>query len=295
MDITEEARDIYRLEMHGKGGARRLVAYFIAHGGGAVIDPGPTSALPGVLDGMKHLGMKGLELVIPTHIHVDHGGGIGRLAELFPDAKIVLHPLAVKHAVDPSRLIEGTKMAFGPDFELRYGPVLPVPKEAIVTPADGEAVLLGDRRLRVFHAPGHAPHHIAILEELTGGLFCGEALGVPSFDPEVPMPGAAPPAFDPEVTMETMEKLRALRPSLLFYGHDGVGKAPDRLIAAAAQNVKAVGEALLPGFNAGEPMEALSDRYRRYVRERFGRDIEAQDGQMTVTAYAMYFKKRRPS
>lgn len=292
MQIVEVARDIYRMELPGKGVARRLVAYFIVHGGGAVIDPGPTSALTDVFDGMKQLGMKGLALVIPTHIHVDHAGGIGRIAEIFPDVRIVLHPLAVKHAVDPRELVEGTRLTLGSDFGTRYGPILPVPEKLIMTPADGETVLLDGRRLRVYHAPGHAPHHIAIYDELTGGLFCGEALGVPSFDPDVPMPAASPPAFDPEITLLTMEKLSALRPRLLFYAHAGIGKVPEKLIAIAMQNVKAVAEALLPGVKAGEDIGTLVKRYHRLVRDRFGKDVGDQDGKITVAAYVTYFKRK---
>ena len=36
-----------------------------------------------------------------THIHLDHGGGAGRLARVFPRARVVCHPPAAKHLADP--------------------------------------------------------------------------------------------------------------------------------------------------------------------------------------------------
>ena len=69
------------------------------------------------------LGMEGSFIYYPDPHHLDHGGGSGALAALFPQAKMVVHPRGLKHMLDPSRLIEGTKQAYGDDFELQYGPI----------------------------------------------------------------------------------------------------------------------------------------------------------------------------
>jgi len=79
-------------------------------------------------EALQCLGMKQLELIIPTHIHLDHGGGIGRLVGRFPKAKVVLHSTGVRHMADPSRLIQSTRLSFGDDFEKMWGPILAVPR-----------------------------------------------------------------------------------------------------------------------------------------------------------------------
>jgi glyoxylase-like metal-dependent hydrolase (beta-lactamase superfamily II) len=114
--------------------------------------------------------------------------------------------MGAKHAVDPTRLIESTKMAFGDDFEDFYGSILPVPEPQVETPGDGATISIDGRELQVIYAPGHAPHHIAIFDRKTKGLFSGEALGLPQPGAESsPFPVAAPPSFDIEVYLETMK------------------------------------------------------------------------------------------
>jgi glyoxylase-like metal-dependent hydrolase (beta-lactamase superfamily II) len=242
---------------------------------------------------MKQLGMRQLSYIIPTHIHLDHGGGIGSLAELFPQATVVLHPRGVKHAIDPSRLIKGTIIAFGDDFELRYGPILPVPESQVKEAMDGEMLCINGRELQIFYAPGHAPHHVVIFDQKTGGLFCGEALGVPSCGIEsFPVPSAAPPDFDVEVYLETMERLKGFRPRLLFYSHDGVGREPEKLISKAAENTLIFQDIVLKALKKGETPEAIGRRIQEYVYTHFGLKMGKVNMEMMVPAYIGYCKKK---
>ncbi|MEE8472039.1 MAG: MBL fold metallo-hydrolase, partial [Dehalococcoidia bacterium] len=199
------------------------VAYFIWDERGVLIEPGPASVTHLFLDAIQRLGYDPAKLayIIPTHIHIDHAGGVGAAAQELPRTKIVIHPSGVRHMVSPDRLIASTKLAFGDDFADTYGAILPVPEEQILAPLDGQRLTLENRELRVIYAPGHAPHHIALLDSVTGGLFCGEALGIPHGENEPPMPAAAPPAFDLELYLQTMDMLEKLTPTMLFYSHNG--------------------------------------------------------------------------
>lgn len=288
----EVAEGIYRLETPLAGVGTLFSVYLVADGGGAVIEPGPGAAAPAILQAMKELGMKGLSCIIPTHIHMDHAGGAGRLAQLFPGASVVLHPQGVRHAVDPSRLVEGTKMAFGPDFADIYGAILPVPQQQVKAVSDGETLSLDGRTLRVVYAPGHAPHHLAIYDERTEGLFSGEALGTTRFTPDAPLPSAAPPVFDVDIYLQTVEKLRALRPRLLFYSHGGVGRSPDRLMSAAVDHALEVRDFLLKALKQGQTAEQVRESLAGYFNKRFGVTMDKQDTAMTVAGYMAYFKAR---
>lgn len=43
------------------------------------------------------------QYIIVTHIHLDHAGGTSKLAKLCPNAKVLAHPRAAPHLIDPSR------------------------------------------------------------------------------------------------------------------------------------------------------------------------------------------------
>jgi len=293
-EIQEVAEKTFRLEAPLPQVNNIFSVYLIQEGGGVLIEPGPAATTPHIQEGMKKLGMKGLAYVIPTHIHLDHGGGVGRLASLFPQAQVVLHPQGVRHMIDPARLIESTKMAFGPDWEQHYGPILPVPQAQVKTPQDGEVIPVDGRRLQIIYSPGHAPHHLSVLDQKTGGLFCGEALGVPEYGVDSPpLPYAAPPGFDLEVYLETMDKLRALKPKILFYSHGGVGREPEKLIPLAKENARAFGEIILKGLKAGETPEAIASRVQDYMSQKFHFKPDKTDPVMTIAGYLFYFKKKQ--
>ena len=245
------------------------------------------------LNGMKQLGMEDLAYIIPTHIHMDHAGGIGTLAELFPKAKVLVHPRGVKHAVDPSRLINSTKMVFGDDFELRFGPIAPVQESQILAPEDGEIISIDGRELQIIYAPGHAPHHMVILDHSLKGLFCGEALGFPSQGAEIfLLPAVAPPSFDQDLYLETIERLRQLEAQMLFYSHGGVELEPDRLITMVVENTRTFGDMVLAGLKEGQALEAISHRIGDHFISQYGLKVNETDIEVIVAGYAIYFNSK---
>lgn len=289
--MDEVAEKTYLLEVPLPGIYWLTTMYFINEGRGVLVEPGPAAAIPSIKEAMNELGMKELAYIIPTHIHLDHAGGIGGLAELFPQAKVVLHPFSVNHAVDPSRLVQSTRMSFDEDFETRYGAILPVPESQVKIAEDGETISVDGRELQIIYAPGHATHHIAVFDRQTGGLFCGEALGLPMpWAESSPLPCAAPPAFDPEVYLQTIEKLRKLSPRFLCYSHDGVGKEPEELISRAAENTRIWSDIVLNALKEGDDIEAIVERVRKYIYDHFGVTGEEID-RMTLEGYIFYFKK----
>jgi glyoxylase-like metal-dependent hydrolase (beta-lactamase superfamily II) len=180
MEGMKEVGDrIYRLEVPVVGALVPNVSYFIADGDGALIEPGPGAAVPAVQSAIRHLGLGQLAYIIPTHIHVDHAGGVGALAARYPTAMVLAHPRGAKHLANPARLVATTKRIYGDDFETRSGPVLPVPESRIRVVEDGDTFIVGGRTLEVIRAPGHSPDHFCILDKSLDGLFCGEALGPP--------------------------------------------------------------------------------------------------------------------
>jgi glyoxylase-like metal-dependent hydrolase (beta-lactamase superfamily II) len=270
--IEEVAEKTYRLETPIPGVGLIFSVYIIDVDGGVLIEPGPTAAFPHIQDGMKQLGLDELSWIIPTHIHMDHAGGTGKLGELYPKAKVVAHPKSKNHFADPSRLIKSTRKSYGSNFEDLYGPILPVPESRMIIPKDHEIIAIGDRELQFIYAPGHAPHHIAVLDRSTGGLFCGEALGMATDDP---LPAAAAPSFDLDDCIVTMEKLKALKPRILFYSHGGVRQKPDERISRAIDNTRIYGSIVRESLQKGESHEAIGKKIIDYASAQFPPEWEA--------------------
>ncbi len=291
--MEEVAEETYRLEVRIPTVDVIFAVYFIRETKGVIVEPGPAAGTPLIQEAINKLGMKEIAYIIPTHIHLDHAGAAGGLAQLFPRAKVIVHPQAAKHAVNPSRLIESTKMSFGDGFEDTFGTTLPVPESQINIPEDGEVISIDGRRLQIIHAPGHAPHHMTIFDEKTRGLFCGEALGAPLVGAESsPIPIAAPPSFDMDVYLATMENLRRLNPRILFYSHNGIGHQPDKLISKATENTKIFGDIILEALKRGETNETVRQRIREYITRNLGVNAEGVDVDMSVEGFIFYFNKK---
>ncbi len=299
VQTIEVAQNTYLLDTREVVGYRdQEVAYLLIDDVLALIEPGSTNTAFKVLKGLGELGISldNLAYIIPTHIHIDHGGGSGYLAEKFPKAKVVLHPKAVPHMKDPSRLIQGTRAVFGENFEERFGPIIPVPENQIHVAVDGEVICLGKRELRIIFSPGHAPHHISIQDSQTRGLFCGEALGRPMVNmPQVTLPTAAPPSFDLERYLESIDKLRNLSPEILYYSHDGVGSDVDRLIEIVKENSLSFGKIVQSSLEAGEGPDEILKSLSKYLLGRYPEADPNNISDISAAGFIGYFRNKNQS
>ena len=176
--IEEIAEETYRLETQIPGLNTIFSVYFIKDESSVLIEPGPAAIIPAIQKVIKEYALNNLEYIIPTHIHLDHAGGMGSLLQLFPEAIGVVNPKAVEHVVDPSRLIKSTKMAFGEDFETVYGKIIPISQSRLKIVQDNESIVVGSRKLIFIHTPGHAPHHIAIFDDENKGIILRRSVGI---------------------------------------------------------------------------------------------------------------------
>ncbi len=291
--IEEVAAGIYRLQAQIRGQDTAYTSYFIRDTVNVLIEPGPAVLIPDIQTARKYLGLASLDYIIPTHIHLDHGGAVGGLSRLFPEAKVVVSPRAAAHIIDPSRLTQSTRTVFGQEFEMVYGAMLPVPGPQVKIVADGEKLLASGRELTILHTPGHAPHHIAVFDSQVKGLFCGESLGLIYSDGSAPLPAAPPPAFDIGIYLSSMERLRRLKPRLLFYSHahDAVTADPDTLISQASENTKIVGDAILQALRSEKTETAVSRRVSDYISNRFGFRLGDFELTSNLAGYTTYFRK----
>ncbi len=265
--LTEIADGIYQVRFTLEQARHQSRVYLVAGEPGAVVETGPAFMVPSIVEALKEApgGLKGVGYIIPTHLHLDHGGGAGALAQALPGARVLAHQRATHHLTDPSRLIESTRLSFGRHFEEHYGPILPVAQERVRPVADGEAVDLGGRELEVVYTPGHAPHHMCLLDSRTRTLFTGEALGHYLPDTGLLVPSIPLPMLEVEASFRSISRIQGLDPRLLVFSQFGTATQTGALIREAklalAASSRTVLSCLRDGGSEQEAARQLLESY----------------------------------
>jgi len=192
------------------------------------------------------LDVDAVDYVIPTHVHLDHAGGVGLLMQLLPGARLVVHPRGARHLAAPAHLIRSATSVYGAEeIERSYGTLVPVEKARMVTTQDGMTIELAGRPLQFLHTPGHAMHHHCIWDAASRGLFTGDTFGLSyrEFDtaggPWI-MPTTTPVQFQPDALRRSIERMVALAPDWIYVTHYGrVGDVP-RLAALLLGQLEAM-------------------------------------------------------
>jgi glyoxylase-like metal-dependent hydrolase (beta-lactamase superfamily II) len=195
-----------------------------------LVDAGPTATVPDLAAAIQRMGVRRLDAIFLTHIHIDHSGGTGDLLAHFPETPVVCHPKAVPHLADPGRLWEGSLKTLGKTAEA-YGPIAPVPDHLLKT-AEAPVEVGGGGQVVPYLTPGHAPHHVSYrFDEV---LFGGEAAGVfmDLGDDDIYLRPATPPRFFLETSLESLETLLSVPHEIYCFGHYGATRRTPELLAA---------------------------------------------------------------
>jgi glyoxylase-like metal-dependent hydrolase (beta-lactamase superfamily II) len=224
MTVSQAVGDVHAVDPALLGTPGALTLYVVDAPEPAVVDTGSANSPPEIYDALDRLGIDRADVahVLVSHVHLDHAGGAGHLAEELPNATFYVHEDGLAYLTDAaalSRLKRSVDRAMG--VEDAYGQPNLVPEERCSVVTGGERVDLGDRELELVDAPGHAPHHYAAYDPATEGLFSIDAAGM-HLAGEM-RPTTPPPGFDLEANVETVRRLRALEPAVNFYGHVGPG------------------------------------------------------------------------
>jgi len=223
MHVTKLEDPIYLIDLE-PGGLEKFIASYVVKGKHvAIVETGPTSTVPNLLTGLERIGVKleDVMYVAVSHIHLDHGGGVGTLVENLPNAKVVVHPAGAPHLMNPQKLWQQSTEVLGKKITDLYHEPEPVPAERIVAAADCMTLDLGNNvKLKVIETLGHASHHQSYYETLGGGLFTGDAAGIYLDDLDVVVP-TIPPPFRLDGALPSLEKLINLNPKVLYYTHFG--------------------------------------------------------------------------
>lgn len=240
----------------------------------AFIDTGTNNSLPNAMGALKKLGLDGesVDYVILTHIHLDHAGGAGAMMQAFPKATLIVHPRGGRHMAEPSKLVAAVSAVYGEDYVQQvYGKIMPVSQERIVEADDGFQLSLAGRKLICLDTPGHARHHICIVDDRTGGIFTGDLFGLSYRELDVDghqfiFPTTSPSQFDPEAMHSSIDRLLQLNPSVMYATHYGQLHDVNELASALRRRLNAVIEMAVAERYAGESRhERIKAAMTRYV------------------------------
>ncbi len=267
-----------------------LAAVFclVRDGRAALIDTAATVNVPTLLAALAELGIAStaVDWILLTHIHLDHAGAAGALMHLLPNARLAVHKRGVRHMADPSRLVAGTIAVYGEtETREKYGEILPIAAERIVEVGEGSVLTLGAQAIHVLDTPGHAPHHVCYVDELTGQIFTGDAFGLSYRELDrdgraFVLPETSPPQFDPVAMHASVARLAAMNPEAIYVTHFGQLRDIPRLavdlhrliddFVAVALAVEAAGAG---GGEANSRQEALCAA----LAELFDKEARQQD------------------
>lgn len=223
---TTHCLDLHHLELPGA-----IAAYVLLGDEPTIVDPGPSTTLPRLRAGLEELGIGAGELrhIALTHVHLDHAGATGHLAEAFPHALVHVHVDGAPHMADPTRLVASTRRTFGEAHDRLWGEVRPVPRDRIRPWEPGAPGPW--RGLRPLATPGHISHHVAYLDEAEGTLFSGDSMGIILSDEAPTHPPTPPPAIDLRAWEGTLAEIAAVAPERFGATHFGLhGRVQERVV-----------------------------------------------------------------
>ncbi|RFS84084.1 MBL fold metallo-hydrolase [Actinomadura spongiicola] len=222
--ITPLGGDVYEIDTRMAGYAGITAGYLILSDRPCLVEPGTSGSAPVVRRALRELGVgpDDLASVVVTHIHLDHAGGVGDIARAFPRAEVVVHEKGARHLANPERLMRSARMVYGDSLDTLFGELKPTDAARIRAVEDtGTVDLGGGRRLESHYSPGHAKHHVGLMDSQTGDLYVGDAAGV--YIPETAdvRPSTPPPDFDLDTALASLERFRSLGPQRLLFAHYG--------------------------------------------------------------------------
>ena len=294
--ISEVADSIYSIDVE-MWTPKYTSVYLVVGDRIALIETGLSTSSDKIIEGIKYLGFRcaDIDFIVVTHIHLDHAGGAGVVAEKLPSAKVIVHKDGAKHLINPSKLIYSATKALG-ELSKAYGldKIVPIARNRVKPVGEGDIIDLGSRKLDVLWTPGHAPHHICLYDDRSRGIFAGDAVGLYYPHEDLLTPTTPPPDFDVEVAIETIERLKEIQAQVLFFSHFGPNREVERMFESGINEIRRWEKESWQWLKEHDFAYAVDKLAAELNQElpHLPRWINEQLAPMMISGYLSYFKRK---
>ena len=294
---------VITLDLNFQGKTHAIASYLIKHSTGAIlIESGPGSTLFALKAGLAVNGFSLADVthVLLTHIHLDHAGAAGRIAQE-SGAEVYVHPIGAPHMLNPEKLIASATRIYGDKMDTLWGEFLPVPQNQLKVPNDAEEIVIGNLRFLPVNTPGHAEHHYAYIFEDV--CFSGDVGGVriPGYPYlRVPMP---PPELHFGKWRESVARLKKEKFARIAPTHFGIFDDPEWHLSEVEKSLDAAEgwlEKVMPSVPQVDEMKQMFGEWMAEQSREQGLSAEAVKAYelanplgMSVDGLLRYWKKVR--
>jgi glyoxylase-like metal-dependent hydrolase (beta-lactamase superfamily II) len=275
-DVEHLPGDIVQIDTRTAGVSRVTAGFLLPAPRPTLIECGPALSIDAVIEALRGLGLDADDLayLVVSHIHLDHAGGAGDVANAFTNATIVVSDVGARHLVDPERLNASSRRVYGDLMDSIYGDCTPIAQDRIVAVGErSELDLGGGRVLDIFATPGHAKHHISMLDRDSGALFVGDSVGVKTPGTGPLRPATPPPDFDLTLAQRSIARYREIAPERVYLAHYGAIDPPLESLAEASDRLRAWAEVARMAVAEHDELDHVADT----LAARFAADITPED------------------
>ncbi len=151
-----------------------------------------------------------------------------------------------------------------------FGELLPTAAHRVRALGDTGVVDLGDgRRLDSTWSPGHASHHVGLLDSATGDLYVGDAAGIYVADVDQVRPATPPPDFDLDLALDSLRGFEQQAPTRLLFSHFGPATEVADVLDRSQQELRLWVELARDCRSQGLDLDHAVTAVRERTRERY--------------------------
>ncbi len=279
----------------------RITAVFCYWDGkrGVLMDIGTSDNISRVLEVLDEAGIPASKLagITLSHYHFDHGGGC---AELWKRMKFINEDFRIFTTSRTKEFLqnaEGHVRGAGTTFGAFVGTMESVPDEAfeIVGEDCSLPIEFADgAKIKLVHSPGHSPDHCSpsvIRNGRVEFMFVGEACGTfYTEDCILTTPSSMPPNFRYNEYMESLSKIRAMKPEMTGFCHFGVISGRDDVEYFFGEHVsfmERLRAGIIAAFNENPSTARVLEKTASLWENRFDRSL------LDVSGSDSFFKNLR--
>ena len=272
---------IHTIDLNFLGRRGTIGAYLVPYsGGGILVETGPGSTIGNLIAGLRSHGLEAKDItdVFLTHIHLDHAGAAGWLAQ--QGCLIHVHENGAPHLLNPEKLLASAGRLYGDRMNELWGELIPVAEDKLKIMHDNDVLHVGEISVRSLDVPGHASHHLAYL--IGNACFSGDIGGIrlsPAKYLSLPMP---PPDLNLEQWRTSIQHVQQFNPSRIVPTHFGI--YPDagwhlQAVLAVLDEVQAWVEDRMPSNPSLEELRQQFTGFELARAQKYGIEKSVVEGQ----------------